>query len=128
LYARLVNIGAGTSDGYAVFFDMDPPEAILICREDNGGLVVLGSSITDFAPSSGDGLGIEVVGNTISAYHRVGGTWTSKGSRTDSTYTAAGKVGFKVNTASVRIDNFGGGTVSGGPAGVLVQPPVRRVF
>jgi hypothetical protein len=115
LYARCVNIGSGTTDGYVVYFDLfASPDSLVICRMDNDGLTVLGAGITmgtNFVV--GDKVGMECIGSTISAYAYQGGSWSLLGSRTDSTYSAAGKIGVRLSDSgsNARIDDFGGGTV-----------------
>ena len=67
--------------------------------------------------ASGDKLGIEIIGSTIRMMQYTGGAWIELASRTDlATYTAAGYIGFDVGTNSVRMIDFGGGTV-------VVPPP-----
>jgi hypothetical protein len=126
LYARCVNIGAGTTDGYACYFNFSGTDDALICRVDNDGLVGLGSAIT--APASyanGDKLGLECIGSTIAAYVFQSGSWTQLGTRSDGAYTAAGKIGVKISDAGAngRMDDFGGGTVVGGAP----SPSLRTV-
>jgi hypothetical protein len=123
LYARCVNIGAGTTDGYACYFNFSGTDDALICRVDNDSLVGLGSAIVPPAPyAAGDKLGLECIGSTISAYVFQSGAWSLLGSRTDSTYTAAGKIGVKINDSGLngKFDDFGGGTV------VAVGAPTLR--
>jgi len=43
--------------------------------------------------NDGDGLGIEIIGTTITSYRFDTSTWASVHSTTDSTYTAAGAIG-----------------------------------
>jgi hypothetical protein len=116
LYARCVNIGSGTTDGYAIYFDCNAsPDVVLICRMDNDGLTVLGASITmGTSLVVGDKVGMEIVGSTIAAYAYQSGAWTQLGTRTDSTYSAAGKIGVRISDSgsNARIDDFGGGTVA----------------
>jgi hypothetical protein len=117
LYARLVNIGAGTTDGYACYFDFDAADSALICRVDNDSLVGLGASITPPAEYSvGDKIGLECIGSTIAAYVYQSGSWAQLGTRTDGTYTAAGKIGIRIADGGLNgaVDDFGGGTVVGG--------------
>jgi hypothetical protein len=126
LYARCVNIGAGTTDGYAVYFNFSGTDDALICRVDNDSLVGLGAAITPPAPyANGDKLGLECIGSTIAAYVFQSGSWTQLGTRTDGTYTAAGKIGVRLSDAgaNTRIDDFGGGTVVGGAP----SPSLRTV-
>ncbi|NWJ46467.1 MAG: hypothetical protein HXX08_11360 [Chloroflexi bacterium] len=86
-----------------------------ISRTDAGTTTVLGANIAITALGVGDMLGISVVGNTITAYinYASGGGWASVGSRTDSTYSAAGYIALEEwhTTANYGLDNFGGGTV-----------------
>jgi hypothetical protein len=113
LYARLVNIGAGTTDGYVIEFDSAAGN-IKIERVDDGARTLLGSSISQTI-TGGDKLGIKIVGSTITAYMDDGGAgWASYGSRTDSTYSAAGNLGIRNYNASNTFDDFGGGTLAGG--------------
>jgi hypothetical protein len=126
LYLRLANIGAGTTDGYAVYFNFSGTDDALICRVDNDSLVGLGSAIVPPAPFAvGDKLGLEVIGSTVAAYVFQSGSWTQLGTRTDSTYTAAGKIGLRLadSGANAVVDDFGGGTVVGGP----LAPALRIV-
>jgi hypothetical protein len=126
LYARLVNIGAGTTDGYACYFNFSGTDDALICRVDNDSLVGLGSAIVPPAPyAAGDKLGLECIGSTIAAYVFQSGIWTQLGTRTDSTYSAAGKIGVKIadTSTNARVDDFGGGTVVGGAP----SPSLRTV-
>jgi hypothetical protein len=114
-YARLANIGAGTTDGYACYFDFSAAnDGALLCRVDNDSLVGLGATIVPPAPyAAGDKLGLEVIGSTLAAYVYQSGAWSQLGTRTDSTYTAAGKIGIRVSDSGTNatLDDFGGGTV-----------------
>jgi hypothetical protein len=131
LYARLTTIGSGTTDGYAVGVERAGGSFNQwgLYRIDNAGATILGSAITQ-AVANGDGVGLEVVGSTLTAYHKPSaGEWTSLGTRTDSTYTGAGNFGMEhlATPPDIFVDNFAGGTVAAADA-VLVVPPVRRVF
>ena len=100
----------------------------------NGTQTQLGASVS-VTIADGDSIGLEAVGSTLTAYHKpAAGSWTSKGTRTDSSITAAGYVGIAGNGSNV--DNFGGGTISGGgtlqalqaaPAGSATVTPVLTV-
>jgi hypothetical protein len=113
LYLRCVNIGAGTTDGYATYYNFSGTDDFLICRNDNDALTGLGASVAPGNWSAGDGLGLEMIGSTIAVYDRRSGVWAQQATRTDSTYTAAGTIGFKLNDTgtNTRVDDFGGGTV-----------------
>jgi len=65
--------------------------------------------------ASGDSLGARIIGDVLTAYYKPsGGSWIALGSATDSTYTAAGQIGFHLNSTTARADDFGGGSVSSG--------------
>lgn len=121
LYARLVNIGSGTSDGYGIrltFIAGASNDELLIFRLDNGALTSLGAAFVQEV-AAGDSFGLEIVGSTLTAYYKpAAGSWTSLGTRTDATYSAAGNIGAMLRGGNThRGDDFGGGTVVGAPAG-----------
>lgn len=63
--------------------------------------------------SAGDSIGMSIVGSTLTAYYKPsGGSWSSLGSTTDSTYSAAGNLIIEQQDTSTMagIINFGGGT------------------
>jgi hypothetical protein len=107
--------GAFNYDGYTcTWYRQDASNHFLqIKRIDNSAATQLGPSIT-ITPTAGDSYGIEAIGDTISAYEKAGsGAWTWKGGRTDSTYAAAGYIGFGFpNEANWRLDDFGGGATA----------------
>jgi hypothetical protein len=131
LALRLANIGTGTTDGYGLDIDIGGAGVHSVMRYDNQVPAGVGSTFSQ-AWTAGDSFGFEAIGTTLKAYYKpAAGSWTEIASRTDSTYTAAGKIGLAIAglNAEGTADDFGGGTISGGgPAGVLVQPPIRRVF
>lgn len=75
------------------------------------------------AVSSGDSVGVEMIGSTIKAYYKPSaGSWSQIGSSiTDSTYNRAGYIGFETGGAG-DFDNLRGGSlvpnISGTSAGV----------
>jgi hypothetical protein len=99
-------------NGYGVFvIALAGTDEVRIYRSDAGVSTQIGSSVVrEF--TSGESIGIEIVGNTITAYIKSGGTWSAIGSATDSTYTAAGYIGLSVPSSAARADNFGGGTAA----------------
>lgn len=106
----------GTIDGYCLrFAPASGTDSLIIQRIDNGAQSNLVAPISQEV-SNGDSLGLEIVGNTLTAYYKAsGGSWTSVGTVTDSTYSAAGKIGILTSSNTIRLDDFGGGTyVSGG--------------
>jgi hypothetical protein len=107
--------GAFNYDGYTCtwFRQNGTTHYLQIKRIDNAAATQLGPSIA-ITPTAGDSYGIEAIGDTISAYERIGaGAWTWKGSRTDGTYPLAGYIGFGFpNEANWRLDDFGGGATA----------------
>ncbi len=83
-------------------------------RVDSGVFTQLGANDDSVAgPVSGDSVGAEINGTTLTAHIKQGGTWAAYATRTDSTYSAAGYLGWYDNSSTLRGDNFGGGTIGG---------------
>lgn len=121
LVARATTGASG--DGYMVeIYNNGGTYEIYLIRVDNTSGTILGSVVsTGF--SAGDGLGMRIVGNTLTAWRRQSGVWSTVGtSRTDSTYTAAGRLGVVISGATADIDDFGGGTYS--PSGGVSIPVI----
>lgn len=113
LYARLVQVGTGTLDGYELSFE-NSGHSWNIYRVDNGVNTKLGATV-DPSTSNGDKGGLEIIGSTIKGYKYSGGSWTEVISRTDTTYSAAGYFGLYGGSddANYRLDDFGGATLAG---------------
>lgn len=115
LLGRLdVSGGESAPDGYSVEFNNTA-----FCkawRLDNGVATKLGSDFTVSGYGVDSQIGIEIVGTTITVYHKAsGGSWSVVTTRTDSTYSAAGYIGLELYDNVTRTDDFGGGTVGGAP-------------
>ena len=111
IYARCTNPGGGSLDGYGlVISSLSGPNNIALNRIDDASETVLGSAFSA-SLTIGEAVGLELVGTTITVYHRGAGGWSSLGSRTDGTYNNAGVIG--IDSAAFgtgnKIDNFGGG-------------------
>lgn len=115
LYARIVNPGAGTMDGYMGEFNSS--DVIRVYRIDNAVYTQLGADISTPIDASADQVGMRISGSTINVY--VNGVWID--SRVDATYTAAGRIGLDI-PANAIIDDFGGGTIKKG----IVPSQVER--
>jgi hypothetical protein len=117
VHVRLVNIGANTTDGYAV--QIQNSDTVKIYRIDNGAATALGSNLSQTI-TNGDQFGIRAVGDQICAWFNDNdGGWTQLGCRTDATYTAGGRIGLthqSSNGAIGGVDDFGGGNVTAVPA------------
>lgn len=79
--------------------------------------VTIGASITQ-SISTGDSLGLSVEGSTFTIWYKASaGSWTSLGTRTDTTYTAAGNIVFSSygvggSTPDIKFTNLGGGSLN----------------
>lgn len=120
LYARLVDIGSNTTDGYD--FSYAGTNTLKMFRLDGNGAteswVQLGATETP-TTADGDAWGGTIIGSALQLYFKAsGGSWVAQGpGTTSSTYTLAGKLGMSVGPqTAIRIDDFGGGTLEAGSA------------
>lgn len=118
VYARIVNVGVGSADGYVVCASPSGGDAntVQIYRKDNGSDSLLTPAISQTV-SIGDWVGIKTVGDQICAWYRdadTGDLWTELGCRTDGNYINAGRIGMgtDADTTIGVMDNFGGGNVT----------------
>jgi hypothetical protein len=113
VYARLVNPGVSTLDGYNVSYTVGAPDSWAIKRSDNGTDTQLGASVSQ-AVAAGEKILIECIGSTIKGFLFTGGAWSEVLSRSDATYSAAGFVGMYGTGSDTtwRYDDFGGGTLA----------------
>ena len=110
VFLRVANPGVASAvDGYMIVAN-DSTSLAQIWRYDNSVATKLGADISQ-TWTDGDGFGADVVGSTITVYRKSAGSWSSLGTRTDTTYTAAGYIGAQCQNSGVRADDFGGGTV-----------------
>lgn len=120
---RTQSPGSTAADGYRLTISPGSSEAD-ISRVDNGVETQLGATISQ-AAAAGDTDGLEAVSSTITAYRKTSaGSWGSIGSRTDTTYSTAGRVGMWAFDpgATGTLDDFGGGTVVSGGTTQTVNP------
>lgn len=107
LYLRLQQPGSSsTVDGYLC---LATDTSLSTYRLDNGAFTQLGATET-ITLASGDSLGIEGVGSTITPYQKTGGVWSAITTRTDATY-GAGYIGMALSGTGWVVDGFGGGAV-----------------
>jgi hypothetical protein len=110
LYSRLVDFGNG-GDGYDAAMS-DSSNTIRYFRVDNGAYTAIGATISQ-AIANGDAIGLEIIGSTLQAYYKAsGGSWVAQSSRSDSTYSGAGKLAITGQGSTVFADDFGGGTIA----------------
>ena len=104
----------GSRSGYVILFGNPADNQAQVYRLDGASTPAVGSPIT-VTITAGDSYGVSMVGSTITVWRKpAGGSWTSQGTATDTTYKGAGfiSLGALDNTAhSYKLDNFGGGTV-----------------
>ena len=111
VYARLISPGTAGLDGY--FLQILPAagdEDARIFRIDNAIETQLGATYTAGTYGSGNQIGFELIGGTLTAYQNTG-SWTPLFSRSDSAYGSAGYIGLSQGRGTARFDNLGGGTV-----------------
>lgn len=76
-------------------------------------------------PVAGDSFGIQAIGNAIKVFYKPSaGSWSEVISATDSTTTGAGYSGLMLNDTSLRLDNFGGGTLAAAPTADFSGTPL----
>jgi hypothetical protein len=122
LFLRCQSPGTTGFDGYMVALDIASPSVTKIFRIDNEATTLLGAAITT-AWANGDAVGAEAIGSTIAAYRKPsGGSWAQLGTRSDSTYGSAGNIGMYIEDVDFVTDDFGGGTVAGGPTPINATP------
>ncbi|MDP3704086.1 MAG: hypothetical protein U1C74_25920 [Phenylobacterium sp.] len=120
LYARIVNPNTAGLDGYAMVMIKQAGDDIWqIRRIDDSAETVLGANATQEL-ASGESMGFEIIGSTLTAYRKSAGVWSSVLSRTDATYSAAGYIGIGSATTVAIEDDFSGGTVVA--AGAAAKP------
>jgi hypothetical protein len=113
LLARVHDVSGTSFDGYGLRLNkVSGTDTLQIVRIDNGSLTNLGSAISQEI-ASGNKIGLEIVGSTLTAYVDTGSGWTAVGNTTDSTYNVAGYLGIDIG-GSGTLDDFGGGELSGG--------------
>jgi hypothetical protein len=110
IYWRMVSAGTSGVDGYAALAYTDGN--IYVYKVTNFGNTQIGAAMAQ-AVAAGGSLGVRMIGSTIDVYYKApAGSWVLVGSRSDSTYSAAGKVGVQFfDGTSHRLDDFGAGTL-----------------
>jgi hypothetical protein len=106
LYARIVNPGTSSADGYAASFESTGAETgvAYLYRVDDGELTELGSVAQAF--QLGHQIGMRIDGSTITLWYESEQILTA----TDATYSAAGYIGMGLADMNGGLEAFGGGT------------------
>lgn len=126
-FLRVVSPNTAGVDGYlSAYINLVAGiyNSYLSYRLDNNAYTQLGANDALTTLGVGDDVGAEMIGSAIKVYRRVGaGSWTEEttAARTDSTYTAAGRIGLRLDNQP-EADDFGGGTVAAAEG----HPTMRR--
>jgi len=102
---RISSTTFSTADGYWALWNPAAGGVVGIYRVDDGTATLL----TDFflqSMSAGDGFGFDAIGSTLTAYRYNSGSWSSVGSRTDSTYSAGGVSVIYTDDTTTRMDSW----------------------
>ena len=116
LYLCVQQPGTGGWDGY-LLYGIRGDNLLELFRIDNEAFTQLGSSIA-YTGANNDSMALDTNGTTLTIWaiddSVASGVWSSKGTRTDSTYTT-GYIGLATNdSTSMTLDDFGGGSFGGG--------------
>lgn len=99
-----------TFNGYGTFLGSEAgTDFIGLYRYDAGSPTII--SIVAQELADGEKLGYRRLDNTHTSWLFTGGVWVEVGSASDSTYTAAMRVGILIEDITTILDDFGGGTV-----------------
>ena len=109
LNIRFDGMGTAAIRGYYITFDEIDSEIDIARLDDDDNDVELGATISQ-SLSSGDKVGVSMIGDTLTVWLNEGSGWNSLGTRTDSTY-ASGYIAIATDQDTARFDDFGGGEV-----------------
>ena len=113
LLLRYQNPSLTTSSGYQAWFinENGATDQYRIVLRTNGETGSVLASTTGPELSPGDQLLFRAIGTSLQLWRGSGGVWTRILATTDSTIRQAGYVGLLTHNSTVRLDNFGGGTL-----------------
>ena len=113
IYACISTPGNTTANGYTLAYQ-GGTGTIFLNKLVNGSSTTLTTFTGNGTQGSNYSLGMSVIGGVITAYQNNGGSWSSAGTYSDSSYTS-GYIGMGIqNVSGWNIINFGGGSVSSG--------------
>lgn len=120
LGARLVDVGVGTTDGYALLVARDATgqRDWFLYRVDNEVFTQIATVADGASVVAGDSIKLVCNGSSIEGWHKpAAGSYSLILSAADATYAAAGKVGLAIKGTAARVDDFGAATLAaGGPS------------
>ena len=126
LYARIVQPGNDTFDGYALCLRLTGAQLeFRLIRWDNGVRTDIATQAVTFV--AGNKMGLEIIGSTLKGYRFNGSVWSQEITVVDANHGAAGYLGFgdSLGDGPMTIDDFSGGTVAA--AGVTTYPVVEII-
>lgn len=110
IWCRIISPNSASISGYSASINVGTSVWKLNRLDNNTATQIATGALT---PAAGDAFGISIIGTLLQFWYKVAaGTWTMLGSVEDSTYKAPGVVGMILPDATVRADDFGGGTLS----------------
>lgn len=133
VFLRVASPGTSGVDGYQVWCEkLSGTDTVAVERITNQSYTSVGASISQEF-SAGDGFGADMIGNTITIYRKPSvGSWGALATRTDSTYSGSGYIGWESDDTTSRIDDaFGGTVVAGGitaTVGMVVETSTSLAF
>jgi hypothetical protein len=110
---RFQNPGAATASGYQAFYiyRSGQVDQYKIIRRTNGTTSTTLASSEGPTLKAGDRLLFRAIGTTLELWRENAGTWTRILSATDTIYQGAGYLNMTARNGTVRLANFGGGTL-----------------
>jgi hypothetical protein len=110
---RFQNPGAATASGYQAFyiFRTGQPDQYKIIRRTNGTTSTVLTSVDGPSLKAGDRLLFRGIGTTLELWRENAGAWTRLLTTTDTAFQGAGYLNMTSRNGTVRLANFGGGTL-----------------
>src|ERR1700722_2337114 len=110
---RFLNPAAANASGYQAYYMYRSKQAdqYKIISRVNGTTSTTLASVNGPTLNAGDQLLFRAIGPTLELWLSDAGTWTRILSAKDSTFTGAGYINLTARDSSVRLTNFGGGTL-----------------
>lgn len=121
LWINLATPGSTAVDGYFIAVNYNSgTDTIEVYRIDNDGFTIINSAVNQEI-TAGDSIGVWHDGvNTLKVYLKTGGVWSLLGTFPAATYLS-GYIGLGADRDTGRLDDFFGGTVSGGGPTTFTQ-------
>lgn len=128
LLSRMTTLSIASLCCYTISFRVESGvDTVVVERTDNAVGTQLGATSYQEL-TAGCSVGVEVAGNVITPMYKApAGSWAplTDAIRSDSTYPNAGYTGLLFADTTVRVDNYGGGTI---PPGITAHTNMFLVF